>query len=230
MKEFILIIFALSLLFSCKQTQLSSKFDKRSNKIYVKPSSRSNDIEIAYKGKKNPKHSNSINRKIKNTFNYNDLNHKDELFADAGMSETNIVFNENTIHQKLTKIKSVLNPNDSTLIEKEEILKISKKAKLLSLLSGSSIVLSLPFLEAFLFGGSVGFLFLPLSIIGLIFGLIGSLFLISSIKKIRKRKEKIKDQNSKVRKNILISLIVSLITLIPVIIGIWIIMWIICCF
>ena len=143
MKKNLCLLCVFVVMFSCKQTQLSSNFNKRSKKIYVKPSLRNNDIEIALNEKKTPKHSKSISREVKDTFNYNDLKPKEEFIADAGISEIKVISNENKLHQKLTRIDSVLKSKDSTLIENEEFLELFNKTKKFSLYSLYAILSSL---------------------------------------------------------------------------------------
>ena len=142
-KKILCLLCVFVVMFSCKQTQLTSNFNKRSKKIYVKPSLPNNDIEIALNEKKTPKHSKSISREVKDTFNYNDLKPKEEFIADAGISEIKVISNENKLHQKLTRIDSVLKSKDSTLIENEEFLELFNKTKKFSLYSLYSILSSL---------------------------------------------------------------------------------------
>ena len=134
-KKILCLLCVFVVMFSCKQTQLNSNFNKRAKKIYVKPSLRNNDIEIALNEKKTPKHPKSISRRVKDTFNYNDLKPKEEFIADAGISEIKVISNENKLHQKLTRIDSVLKSKDSTLIENEEFLELFNKTKKFSLYS-----------------------------------------------------------------------------------------------
>lgn len=141
-KKILCLLCVFVVMFSCKQTQLTSNFNKRAKKIYVKPSLHNNDIEIALNEKKTPKHSKSISREVKDTFNYNDLKPK-EFIADAGISEIKVISNENKLHQKLTRIDSVLKSKDSTLIENEEFLELFNKTKKFSLYSLYSILSSL---------------------------------------------------------------------------------------
>lgn len=141
-KKILCLLCVFVVMFSCKQTQLTSNFNKRAKKIYVKPSLPNNDIEIALNEKKTPKHSKSISREVKDTFNYNDLKPK-EFIADAGISEIKVISNENKLHQKLTRIDSVLKSKDSTLIENEEFLELFNKTKKFSLYSLYSILSSL---------------------------------------------------------------------------------------
>lgn len=143
MKKNLCLLCVFVVMFSCKQTQLTSNFNKRAKKIYVKPFLRNNDIEIGLNEKKIPKHSKSISRKVKDTFNYNDLKPKEKFIADAGISETKVISNENKLHQKLTRIDSILKSNDSILIENEEFLELFNKTKKFSLYYISAILLSL---------------------------------------------------------------------------------------
>ena len=159
-KKILCLLCVFVVMFSCKQTQLTSNFNKRSKKIYVKPSLRNNDIEIALNEKKTPKHSKSISREVKDTFNYNDLKPKEEFIADAGISEIKVISNENKLHQKLTRIDSVLKSKDSTLTENEEFLELFNKTKKFSLYSLYAILSSL-----------IGFIVGDIARVGYVFGI-----------------------------------------------------------
>ena len=190
-KKILCLLCVFVVMFSCKQTQLTSNFNKRAKKIYVKPSLRNNDIEIALNEKKTPKHSKSISREVKDTFNYNDLKPKEEFIADAGISEIKVISNENKLHQKLTRIDSVLKSKDSTLTENEEFLELFNKTKKFSLYSLYAILSSL-----------IGFIVGDIARVGYVFGisLIMSLVMpiltfISTIK----IKKYLKNNNKKLR-------------------------------
>ena len=180
------------LMFSCKQTQLTSNFNKRAKKIYVKPSLRNNDIEIGLNEKKTPKHSKSISRKVKDTFNYNDLKPKEKFIADAGISETKVISNENKLHQKLTRIDSVLKSKDSNLIENEEFLELFNKTKKFSLYSLCATLSSLLTMGFWTDGTALSILFG----ISLVMSLVMSILTFISIIKIKKY---LKKNNKKLR-------------------------------
>jgi hypothetical protein len=184
-------------MFSCKQTQLTSNFNKRAKKIYVKPSLRNNDIEIALNEKKTPKHSKSISRKVKDTFNYNDLKPKEEFIADAGISEIKVISNENKLHQKLTRIDSVLKSKDSTLIENEEFLELfnkTKKFSLYSLCATLSNLLTFPLLSI---GTSLSILFGISLVMTLVMPILTFISTIKIKKYLKKNNKKLRNLSDK---------------------------------
>jgi hypothetical protein len=187
-------------MFSCKQTQLTSNFNKRAKKIYVKPSLRNNDIEIALNEKKTPKHSKSISIEVKDTFNYNDLKPKEEFIADAGISEIKVISNENKLHQKLTRIDSVLKSKDSTLIENEEFLELfnkTKKFSLYSLCATLSNLLTFPLLSI---GTSLSILFgisLVMTLVMIILTFISTIKIKKYLKKNNKKLRNLSDKKIK---------------------------------
>ena len=129
--------------------------------------------------------------------------------------------NDNKAHQKLIKIDSVLNDKLPTLEEKDEITKLSKRAKKFSIISLFSATLStISYLIAFpstydflhVFGAVFG-------ISSLIFSTIAFIQLIKSIKKIKKKGEKIKGQDKRIKNNIKTAFWISLLLLLAPIIG-----------
>ena len=196
MKKILCLLCVFVVMFSCKQTQLSSNFNKRSKKIYVKPSLRNNDIEIALNEKKTPKHSKSISREVKDTFNYNDLKPKEEFIADAGISEIKVISNENKLHQKLTRIDSVLKSKDSTLIENEEFLELFNKTKKFSLYSLYAILSSLLTFPLLSIGTSLSILF-GISLVMTILTFISTIKIKKYLKKNNKKLRNLSDKKIK---------------------------------
>ena len=213
MKNIVWLVCVLSLSYSCKQTQLSSNFNKRSKKIYVKPIIKNHYIDVTTSKEKTVNYSKrkSIETIVKNSFNSIEITNKEELLANVDFSEKNGFLKEKKIQQKLIRVDSILKSNDSTLKE-EDILKLSKKAKNFSLIGLLTGLVSLFFIE------SVGGLLLLIS--GLL-SLIGFFYLLNTRKKIKKNvqyQNMEKSLNDKVKSNILISTIISSITLLPLLI------------
>ena len=147
MKKILFLLFVFSILSSCKQTQLTSNFNKRSKKIYVKPIIKNHYIDVTTSKEKTVNYSKrkSIETIVKNSFNSIEITNKEELLANVDFSEKNGFLKEKKIQQKLIRVDSILKSNDSTLKE-EDILKLSKKAKNFSLIGLLTGLVSLPFL------------------------------------------------------------------------------------
>jgi hypothetical protein len=184
-------------MFSCKQTQLTSNFNKRAKKIYVKPSLRNNDIEIALNEKKTPKHSKSISIEVKDTFNYNDLKPKEEFIADAGISEIKVISNENKLHQKLTRIDSVLKSKDSNLIENEEFLELFNNTKKFSLYSLCATLSSLLTMGFWTNGTSLSILFWISLVMTLVMPILTFISTIKIKKYLKKNNKKLRNLSDK---------------------------------
>ena len=218
MKKISFLICLLSILISCKQKKITSNFNKSSKKTHVKSLSLDNKILLV----NNKITSNNYTRNsIKKTSNnLSDLKSHDDnqldLYAELDVKVPTIILKENLTDEKLIKTDNILITKPK---EKNDLLKLSQRAKKNSLLGLVFITASIPFLIGIINGNyfreiSNLILYSTLSITGLIFSFIGRMFSSLSLKRIRKRKLKIKNQKSDFKKNILISLIVYLISII----------------
>ena len=230
MKKIIFLFSLLSIFSSCKQTQLTSKFNKGYKKIYVKPliknqhnydlSKETNNKRDAYQEKK------SIETISDN---------QEKLYVEVASIKPKVILKEKWLHQKLIRLDSILKFKDSTLSEKDEILETSKKAKKFSVLGLTSTLSSVLFailnnemrsltkpgklrrsilwdvteIMCWILAGA-SFLLLVTSL----------LFIIKAIKKIKKNGEKIKNQNKTIRRNIKLAYLITLLLLIaPIVVG-----------
>ena len=230
MRKIIFLFSLLSIFSSCKQTQLTSKFNKGYKKIYVKPliknqhnydlSKETNNKRDAYQEKK------SIETISDN---------QEKLYVEVASIKPKVILKEKWLHQKLIRLDSILKFKDSTLSEKDEILETSKKAKKFSVLGLTSTLSSVLFailnnemrsltkpgklrrsilwdvteIMCWILAGA-SFLLLVTSL----------LFIIKAIKKIKKNGEKIKNQNKTIRRNIKLAYLITLLLLIaPIVVG-----------
>ena len=206
----IIYLFSILLIFSsCSQTYLSSSFNKRSKKIYVKPLTKTQFNNGLYNENKTPSYSDNkpIETIVEKSFNSKTINNNiQEFYTDAGDSKTKAILNENKIHKKLIRIDSILKPNDSTMTVEEEILKISNRAKKFSLLGVvSSLNTGLIYILHQLLQPRAFFpstLFLISSIASLILFAISKYNLISAIRRMKKNGIK---ANNQIKENIKIA-------------------------
>ena len=216
MKNLVWLICVLSLSYSCKQIQLTSNFNKRSKKIYVKPTIKSYYIDVTTIKHKTADYlkQKPINKIEKNTFSSNIIVNKEAFFADAGTSEIKVILNDK-IQQKLTRVDSIIKSQNNHFTEKEDILEKSKRVKKISIvslinaiMSGISYLIAFPTVFDFLhvFGAVFGIGSFILSII--------TLMLIKKfIKKNKKKGEKIKEQDKTIKNNIKVAFWISLLIL-----------------
>ena len=106
---------------------------------------------------------------------------------------------------------SILKSNLKNLLDEEDILKLSKKAKNFSLIGLLTAIASLPFFINDVYVGTGWFFLLNAALLISI----GSIFLFITIKKIRKSKQKIKSQENDVKSNLKISTVISSLILLP---------------
>ena len=249
MKNILFLLFVLSIFSTCKQTQLTSKFNKKSKKIYVKPLTKTQFNKGIYNQNKTLIYSEKklIEPILKKSINLKTINNTEELFANADFSKQISIVKENETRQKLIRVDSILKSKDSTLIEKEEILKLSNQAKkfsILSLLSSSSII-SLQLIDDLIInevirknrklrwkiGDFINVLSWILGIACFVLSVTGLHFLVKALKKIKKSGDKLKHQNKTVKKNLKVAYLISFLHLIaPIIIGICLLIWVACCF
>ena len=141
-----------------------------------------------------------------------------DLYAELDVKVPTIILKENLTDEKLITIDNILIPKPK---EKNDLLKLSQRSKKNSLLGLVFMTASIPFVNWYINGNGTYFseisnliLYSTLSITGLIFSVIGRMFSSLSLKRIRKRKLKFKNQKSDFKKNILISFIFNLIFII----------------
>lgn len=215
MKKISFLICLLSILISCKQKKITSNFNKSSKKTHVKSLSLDNKILLV----NNKITSNNYTRNsIKKTSNnLSELKSHDDnqldLYAELDVKVPTIILKENLTDEKLITIDNILIPKPK---EKNDLLKLSQRSKKNSLLGLVFMTASIPFVNWYNNGNyfsEISNLILcsTLSITGLIFSVIGRMFSSLSLKRIRKRKLKFKNQKSDFKKNILISFIFNLI-------------------
>ena len=213
MKKVVYLFCLFSVVVSCKQTQLTSKYNKRPNKINVKPQNKNHLFKLDFYEKKSK--GNSLvkaNNKISDNSLYNNqIINKKKLFADVNLKEIKEVSIENHLLQKSTRLDSILKSNLKNLLDEEDILKLSKKAKNFSLIGLLTGIASLPFFINDVYVGTGWFFLLNAALLISI----GSIFLFITIKKIRKSKQKIKSQENDVKSNLKISTLISSLILLP---------------
>ena len=141
MKKVVYLFCLFSVLISCKQTQLTSNYNKRSIKIYTKAPLKYKDFDIVSNEKRAsaPAKSSPIIKSTKNQFYSNKLTNKDELFTDLDSREINGVSLGNCLHKRTLRVDSILKSNivnsDSTLMNTSssvEVLSLFKKKGLLN--------------------------------------------------------------------------------------------------
>ncbi len=222
MKNIIALFCILSIFSSCKPTQLTSNFKRSPKKVYVKTEFNTDFTSIKNKTT-DFKKSKPINKIEKSSFGSKETINNDELYADVEVSEQSVIKNDNKAHQKMINIDSVLSAKFSTIEEKDEITKLSKRAKKFSIISLISATLSsISYLIAF--PSTYDFLHVFGAIFGissLIISIIAFIHLIKAIKKIKKKGEKIKGQEKTIKNNIKTAFWISLLLLLaPIIVGI----------
>ena len=229
MKKIIFLFSLLSIFSSCKQTQLTSKFNKGYKKIYVKPliknqhnydlSKETNNKRDAYQEKK------SIETISDN---------QEKLYVEVASIKPKVILKEKWLHQKLIRLDSILKFKDSTLSEEDEILETSKKAKKFSVLGLTGTLSSVLFailnneMRSLTKPGKLRFILWDVTEImcwilasaSFLLLVTSLLFIIKAIKKIKKNGEKIKNQNKTIKRNIKLAYLITLLLLItPIVVG-----------
>ena len=247
MKNLFWLICVLSLSYSCKQTQLALSNNKKSDKIYTKAPLSLNDIDFVSKEKKASKPSRSIiiTKAVKKQLYSTENSIERELFTDLDNTKPNLIKNEKRIHQKLVRIDSILKSQVSNLENEEEVLDLSKKAKRFSIRSilSSSLLISFNLIDDLIINDIINnrkLRWIINDIVEILSWVLGGLcfilslftlyFLIKAFKKIKKSREKLKNQNDVVKKNLRwagLSTVYHLI--IPMILTIWLIIYVTCC-
>ena len=141
MKRIVYLFCLFSVLLSCKQTRLTSNYNKRSNKIYTKASLKYKDFDVVSNEKRAsaPAKSRPIRNYNENQFYSNKTTNKDELFTDLETREIKEVCLDNRIYKRILRVDSILKSNivnaDSTLMSTSssgEVLSLFRKKSLLN--------------------------------------------------------------------------------------------------
>ena len=205
MKKIVCLFCLFSLMISCKQTQLTSNYNKRSNKIYNKTPLKYKDFDVVSIEKRAsaPAKSSPIRKSTENQFCSNEVTNKDELLTYLETSEINEVSLDNHLHKRTLRLDSILKSNLKSNSD-DKILDFSKKAKKYSLISIINLSLTAPLAYIALFkGGWIK----PFEILSLLFGIstfifstISLFFLRKSIKEIKKAVKSLKKLIVQLRK------------------------------
>ena len=131
MKNSLWLICVLTLLYSYKQTQLTSNYSKRSNRIYTKAPLSLCNVDFVSKEKEASKQSKSniTTKSVEKQLYSAESNSRDELFANVSNTKPKPINNEKKLLQKLIRIDSISKFQASNLENEEEVLDLSKKAK-----------------------------------------------------------------------------------------------------
>ena len=236
MKKIVCLFCLFSLMISCKQTQLTSNYNKRSNKIYNKTPLKYKDFDVVSIEKRAsaPAKSSPIRKSTENQFCSNEVTNKDELLTYLETSEINEVSLDNHLHKRTLRLDSILKSNLKSNSD-DKILDFSKKTKKYSLISIINLSLTAPLAYIALFkGGWIK----PFEILSLLFGIstfifstISLFFLKKSIKEIKKSGKKFKETDSTIKKNLRIGIFGAFLCLIPIILAASVLIWAIssCC-
>lgn len=228
MKNVLWLICILSLSYSCKQTQLTSNYIKRPNKIFTKAPSNFNDFYIASNENRAsvPAKSSSIKKSVeKQLYSVEKIN-KNELYTDFERRTILKDTLDNFIHKRSVKLDSSKSEN--------KILDLSKKAKKYSLISITNLSLTAPLTYISLLTGGIkpGFEILSLlfGISTFIFSTISLFFLKKSIKEIKKSSKDYKETEKTIKKNLRIAIFCVFLCLIPIFLVASALIWVACCF
>ena len=224
MKKIVCLFCLFSLMISCKQTQLTSNYNKRSNKIYNKTPLKYKDFDVVSVEKRAsasaPAKSSPIRKSTENQFCSNEVTNKDELLTYLETSEINEVSLDNHLHKRTLRLDSILKSNLKSNSD-DKILDFSKKAKKYSLISIINLSLTAPlaFVAAYKYRRIDPFEILSLlfGISTFIFSTISLFFFKKSIKEIKKSGKKFKETDSTVKKNLRIGIFGGFLCLIPII-------------
>ena len=235
MKKIVCLFCLFSLMISCKQTQLTSNYNKRSNKIYNKTPLKYKDFDVVSIEKRAsaPAKSSPIRISTENQFCSNEVTNKDELLTYLETSKINEVSLDNHLHKRTLRLDSILKSNLKSNSD-DKILDFSKKAKKYSLISIINLSLTAPLAYIALFkGGWIK----PFEILSLLFGIstfifstISLFFLEKSIKEIKKSGKKFKETDSIIKKNLRIGIFGAFLCLIPTILAASVLIFFACCF
>ncbi len=235
MKKIVCLFCLFSVLISCKQTLLTSNYNKKSNKIYNKTSLKYKDFDVVSIEKRAsaPAKSSPIRKSTENQFCSNEVTNKDELLTYLETSEINEVSLDNHLHKRTLRLDSILKSNLKSNSD-DKILDFSKKAKKYSLISIINLSLTAPlaFIASYKYRRIdpfeiLSFLF---GISTFIFSTISLFFFKKSIKEIKKSGKKFKETDSTIKKNLRIGIFGAFLCLIPIILVASVLIWVTCCF
>ena len=220
MKNLFCLICVLSLSFSCKQTQLATSNNKKTNKIYTKAPLSLNDIDFVSKEKKASKLSRSIiiTKAVKKQLYSTENSIERELFADVS-NKPRLIKNKKRIHQNLIKIDSALKSQTTNLENEEEVLELSKKAKKYNLISLINLFLTSLFSFVAIKFNDYNAVLALIGISGIntfIFSVMSLYFFLKTIIKIKKSGKKFKDADITIKKNLRLALFSVFLCLIPI--------------
>ena len=235
MKKIVCLFCLFSLMISCKQTQLTSNYNKRSNKIYNKTPLKYKDFDVVSIEKRAsaPAKSSPIRKSTENQFCSNEVTNKDELLTYLETSEINEVSLDNHLHKRTLRLDSILKSNLKSNSD-DKILDFSKKAKKYSLISIINLSLTAPlaYIASRKYRRKDPFEILSLlfGISTFIFSTISLFFIKKSIKEIKKSGKKFKETDSTIKKNLRIGIFGAFLCLIPIILVASALIWVACCF
>ena len=236
MKKIVCLFCLFSVLISCKQTLLTSNYNKKSNKIYNKTPLKYKDFDVVSNEKRAsaPAKSRPIRNYNENQFYSNKTTNKDELFTDLETREIKEVCLDNRIYKRILRVDSILKSNLKSNSD-DKILDFSKKAKKYSLISIINLSLTAPlaFIAAYKYRRIDPFEILSIlfGISTLIFSTISLFFFKKSIKEIKKSGKKFKETDSTIKKNLRIGIFGAFLCLITIILPASVLIWAIlnCC-
>ena len=222
-KNLVSLICVLLLLTACKQTQLTSNYNRRSNKIYTKAPLNFKYFDVATNEQSALVPTKSIPniKSTENQFCSIEKKDKDQLFTDVNVKEIKEVFLQNSLHQKVLRVDSLLKSEHGNKSDADDITKTSKRAKKISLvslanaiLSGISYLIAFPTIYDFfhVLGAIFGICSFILSVISLV-------YLIKLFKKIKDKGEKINLQNDTIKKDMKTSFWLTMLLLLAPIVG-----------
>ena len=222
-KNLVSLICVLLLLTACKQTQLTSNYNRRSNKIYTKAPLNFKYFDVATNEQSALVPTKSIPniKSTENQFCSIEKKDKDQLFTDVNVKEIKEVFLQNSLHQKVLRVDSLLKSEYGNKSDADDITKTSKRAKKISLvslanaiLSGISYLIAFPTIYDFfhVLGAIFGICSFILSVISLV-------YLIKLFKKIKDKGEKVNLQNDTIKKDMKTSFWLTMLLLLAPIVG-----------
>ena len=222
-KNLVSLICVLLLLTACKQTQLTSNYNRRSNKIYTKAPLNFKYFDVATNEQSALVPTKSIPniKSTENQFCSIEKKDKDQLFTDVNVKEIKEVFLQNSLHQKVLRVDSLLKSEHGNKSDADDITKTSKRAKKISLvslanaiLSGISYLIAFPTIYDFfhVLGAIFGICSFILSVISLV-------YLIKLFKKIKDKGEKVNLQNDTIKKDMKTSFWLTMLLLLAPIVG-----------
>lgn len=120
-KNLVFLICVLMLLTACKQTQLTSNYNRRSNKIYTKAPLNFKNFDVVTNEKSAlvPTKSIPIIKSTENQFYSIEKKDKDQLFTDVNVKEIKEFSTDHYIHERSVRADSILKSLNNPSTEKE---------------------------------------------------------------------------------------------------------------